>query len=261
LSDKENFLQFQDLYNIIKYLAILVILGAAGPAFTASPTTTTATPSNYNFTNVPFDSQTAYFFLDYVDAVIASAFDSPNKTSFLNASSTRLSTIRKQHASNSSYLLITGFSRITFSPGYPSSHPTNKAFQPYISQNVLQPNTPAFTGFVPQLNSFPFTKCRFNASYNSDMPTLLDSYSVRRVALSGILTSGAILSTTRSLSDRDYVIYVVKDACLDSVDTTWLFETYFPMQTYVVSIEEAIGMMPNGTVDPRGPNGCNVVPM
>ena len=126
MSDEENFLQFQDLYNIIKYLAILVILGAAGPAFTASPTTTTATPSNYNFTNVPFDSQTAYFFLDYVDAVIASAFDSPNKTSFLNASSTLLSTIRKQHVSNSSYLLITGFSRITFSPGYPSSHPTTK---------------------------------------------------------------------------------------------------------------------------------------
>ena len=57
------------------------------------------------------------------------------------------------------------------------------------------------------------------------------------------------------------MIDIVKDACLDSVDTTWLFETYFPMQTYVVSIEEAIGMMPNGTVDPRGPNGCNVVPM
>jgi hypothetical protein len=127
LSDEENFLPFQDLYNIIKHLAILVILGAAGPAFTASPTTTTATPSNYNFTNVSFDSQTAYFFLDYVGAVIASAFDSPNKTSFLNASSTLLSTIRKQHASNSSYLLITSFSRIAFLPGYPSSHPTTKA--------------------------------------------------------------------------------------------------------------------------------------
>jgi nicotinamidase-related amidase len=207
MSDEENFLQFQDLYNVIKHLAILVILGAAGPAFTASPTTTTATPSNYNFTNVPFDSQTAYFLLDYVDAVIASAFDSPNKTSFLNASSTLLSTIRTQHASNSSYLLITGLSRIAFSPGYPELSPYDKGFQPYISQNVLQPNTPAFTGFVPQRNEFPFIKCRFNASYNSDMPTLLDSYSVRRVALSGILTSGAILSTMRNLRYREGCVF------------------------------------------------------
>jgi nicotinamidase-related amidase len=93
------------------------------------------------------------------------------------------------------------------------------------------------------------------------MLTLLDSYSVKRVVLSGILTSGAILSTMRSLSDHDYMIYIVKDACLDSVDTTWLFEMYFSMQAYVISIEEAIWMMPNGTVDPRGPNGCNIVPM
>jgi nicotinamidase-related amidase len=70
--------------------------------------------------------------------------------------------------------------------------------------------------------------------------------------MSGILTSGAILGTMRSLSDRDYVIYIVKDACLDSVDTTWLFETYFPMQVYVVSIEEAIGMMPNGDGGSKG---------
>jgi hypothetical protein len=142
---KENSLQFQDLYNTIKHFAVLVILGAAGPAFTVSPTTTTGTPSNYNFTNVPFDSQTAYFFLDYVDGVIASAFNSPRKTSFLNASSTLLSTVRKQHASNSSYLLITGFSRVAFSPGYPRSHPTTKASK----------RTPRRTSRSPTLRLLP----------------------------------------------------------------------------------------------------------
>ena len=44
----------------------------------------------------------------------------------------------------------------------------------------------------------------------------------------------------------------MKDACLDSVDTTWLFETYFPMQAYLISIEEAIGMMPNGDGGSKG---------
>ena len=55
------------------------------------------------------------------------------------------------------------------------------------------------------------------------------------------------------------VIYIVEDACSDSVDTTWLLETYFPMQAYVISSREAIAMMPNGTVDITGENGFNVV--
>lgn len=76
--------------------------------------------------------------------------------------------------------------------------------------------------------------------------------------LSGVRTSGVIISTMRSLSDRDYVIHIVQDACLDSVDSTFLFETYFPTQAYVISLEEAIALLPKGPVDPKGQSGFNV---
>jgi hypothetical protein len=55
-------------------------------------------PSNYNFTNVPFDSLTAYFFFDYIEGAINAILDGTNKASFLKASSTLLSAVRKLHA-------------------------------------------------------------------------------------------------------------------------------------------------------------------
>jgi nicotinamidase-related amidase len=239
--------------------SILLTLGAVLSVIAYAPIGTSKIPPSYNFTNVPFDSHTAYFFLDYIQGVIDAIPDSANKTSFLNASSTFLSAVRKLHTSNASYLPITGFSQIAFSYGYPELSPYNKAFQHLTSLNLLQPNTSGFyAGFEPQANEFPFIKRRYDASYNSEFFTLLDSHNVRRVVLSGVRTSGVIISTMRSLSDRDYVIYIVQDACLDNVDSTFLFETYFPTQAYVISLEEAISLLPKEPVDPKGQSGFNV---
>jgi hypothetical protein len=171
--------------------SILLPIGAVASAIAFAPVITPRTPSNHNFTNVPFDSYTAYFFLDFVDAVLAAVLDGVNKTAFLNASSTLLSAVRQQHTSNCSYLPITGFSCITFSPDYPELSPYNKAFQHITAENILQPNTSGFlTDYQLQANEFPFIKRHYDASSNSEMLTLLDSRDVRRVVLSGIRISG-----------------------------------------------------------------------
>lgn len=224
-----------------------------------TPTTTPGTPAGYNYTNVPFDSETAYFFLDYVDGVIDSVTNETAKSSFLNASSILLQTVRKQHASADSYLPLTGFSLITFSYGYPELSPYNKPLQGIVAANRLQPNTSGwYSGFEPRDNEFPFIKRRFDATYNSEMLTLLDAHNIRRVVLVGAVTSRVVLSTMRSLVDRDYVVHIVRDACLDSIDTTFLFETYFPVQAYVLSLEEALRLFPKEPVNPDSVNGFNV---
>lgn len=89
---------------------------------------------------------------------------------------------------------------------------------------------------------------------------LLDPHEVKRVVMAGALTTGVILSMMWSLSDRDYVIYILRDAVLDSVNASFLLDTYFLMQKYVITVDEAIGMLPNGTVDPDSVNGFNVLP-
>jgi hypothetical protein len=79
--------------------SILLALGAVVSAIAYTPISTSRTPLDYNFANVPFDSHTAYFFLDYIEGVIDAIPDTANKTSFLNASSTFLSAVRKLHTS------------------------------------------------------------------------------------------------------------------------------------------------------------------
>jgi hypothetical protein len=130
--------------------SILLAFGAVVSAIAYVPISTSRTPQNYNFTNVPFDSHTAYFFLDYIEGVIDTIPNPANKTSILNASSTFLSAVRKLHTSNVSYLSITGFSQIAFSYGYPELSPCKIAFQHLTLLNLLQPNTSGFyAGFEP----------------------------------------------------------------------------------------------------------------
>lgn len=225
-----------------------------------SPITTPGTPADYNYTNVPFDSQTAFFFLDYVEGVLGTISNETAKADWANASSTLLQAVRNLHASSNSYIPVTGFSIVTFSYGYPELSPYNKAFQGIIPLNILQPNTSGFyPGFEPQDNEFSFIKRRFDASYNSEMLTLLDAHNIRRVVLSGVATSRVILSTMRSLVDRDYVVHIVKETCLDSIDTTFLFDTFFPVQAYILSLEEALALMPTEPLSPYDVNGYNLI--
>jgi hypothetical protein len=62
----------------------------------------------------------------------------------------------------------------------------------------------------------------------------------------------------RSLKDRNYGGYIVRDECLDRVETVWLLETYLTMHAYVISVEEAIGVMPNGAWIRRDQSEFNV---
>ena len=59
-------------------------------------------------------------------------------------------------------------------------------------------------------------KKRTNAFFNTELETLLNAHGVTRLILSGIATSGVILSTTRYAADKDYSVVVVCDACADA---------------------------------------------
>ena len=60
------------------------------------------------------------------------------------------------------------------------------------------------------------TKLRVSAFAGSDLEVLLRSMGIDSLVLSGIATSGVVLSTLREAADKDYRLTVLSDACLDA---------------------------------------------
>jgi len=55
------------------------------------------------------------------------------------------------------------------------------------------------------------------------------------------------------------MMYILTDASLDKINRSFLFDTFSPMQAYVINLQEVLAVIPNGTVYPRGQCEFNVV--
>ena len=59
-------------------------------------------------------------------------------------------------------------------------------------------------------------KRRISAFTGSDLEVLLRAQDIRHIVLSGVSTSGVVLSTLREAADKDYRITVLTDCCADA---------------------------------------------
>ena len=66
------------------------------------------------------------------------------------------------------------------------------------------------------------------------------------LVLTGIATSGVVLSTLRQAADLDYKLIVLADACLDGDAEVHriLTEKVFPRQADVLSVESWVQQLP-----------------
>ncbi len=95
---------------------------------------------------------------------------------------------------------------------------------------------------TPMPNDIVVIKHRFSAFSGSDLEMILRSMNIKHLILSGIATSGVILSTLREASDKDFVLTLLSDACTDT-DTDIqdiLITKIFPTQAEVLLTEEWI---------------------
>jgi len=69
---------------------------------------------------------------------------------------------------------------------------------------------------------------------------ILRSQQIDTLILTGIATSGVVLSTLREAADKDFSIKVLSDACLDADPEVHrvLTEKVFPRQADVMSVGE-----------------------
>ena len=130
---------------------------------------------------------------------------------------------------------------VRFRPGYPEVSPRNKSFAtltqgPGFSES--HPATAIHPDVAPAPGDIVVTKRRVSAFSGSDLDVVLRAANIDTLVLTGIATSGVMLSTLRQAADLDYSLVVLADACLDGDAEVHrvLTEKVFPRQAEVLSV-------------------------
>ena len=93
---------------------------------------------------------------------------------------------------------------------------------------------------TPLTDEVTVIKRRSSAFTGSDLEVILRAQGIRHIILTGVSTSGVVLSTIREAADKDYQITVLADCCADGDEEVHrvLTTKIFPRQADVLTIEE-----------------------
>jgi nicotinamidase-related amidase len=133
---------------------------------------------------------------------------------------------------------------VKFRQEYPEISPRNKAFSALKAGGLpLQEGNPMadiHSAFTPEPDDIIVTKRRVGAFSGSDLDVVLRSQEIDHVILTGIATSGVVLSTLRVAADMDFKITVLSDCCYDQDEEVHrvLTEKIFPKQADVITAIE-----------------------
>lgn len=135
------------------------------------------------------------------------------------------------------------FVRVGFSTGYPEISRQNKTFSAvsqYGAMTVHDKATQIHPSAEPQAGEPIVTKYRVSAFAGSNLEVILRSQQIDTLVLSGISTSGVVLSTLREASDKDFRIKVLADARFDPEPEVHriLTEKVFPRQAEVLTVDD-----------------------
>ena len=135
------------------------------------------------------------------------------------------------------------FVRVAFRPGYPEVSADNRAFSSLKERGgmlEIDDATQVWDGVRPAPDEVVVVKRRVSAFSGSGLEVVLRAQGIDHLILTGIATSGVVLSTLREAADRDYRLTVLSDACLDADPEVHrvLMEKVFPRQAQVLSMQE-----------------------
>ena len=133
---------------------------------------------------------------------------------------------------------------VRFRSGYPEVSPRNRMFSALkggaMPMTESDLSTSIHPSLAPQAGDIVVTKRRVSAFSGSDLEVVLRSLGVTSLVLTGIATSGVVLSTVRAAADMDFEITVLSDGCADRDEEVHvlLMTKVFPRQADVLSVEE-----------------------
>ena len=135
--------------------------------------------------------------------------------------------------------------QVGFRPGLPEISSRNAIFGAIKSserhqQLFREPHAAIPDPIAPLDNEIVITKHRVSAFAGTDLAMILRANEIDTLILSGIATSGVVLSTLIEAADADYRLAVISDCCadLDSTLHDCLIQRFFPTRGTVLSSED-----------------------
>jgi nicotinamidase-related amidase len=136
---------------------------------------------------------------------------------------------------------------VGFRQGAPEININNKGFAA-VRERFANVNMDEFMtvhpALAPQAGEVTVVKRRVCAFTGSDLDVILRTFNIQHLVLTGIATSGVVLSTVREASDKDYLLTVLADGCADGDEEVHsvLTTKVFPRQADVITVEEWVGL-------------------
>lgn len=134
---------------------------------------------------------------------------------------------------------------VGFRAGAPEISNNNKGFSSRGYKGALtSEQAKLFMQIHPDIVRMPddavVIKRRVSAFTGSDLEVLLRGQNVRHIILTGIATSGVVLSTLREAADKDFQITVLTDCCLDRDEEVHrvLTAKIFPNQAETLTVDD-----------------------
>jgi nicotinamidase-related amidase len=129
---------------------------------------------------------------------------------------------------------------VGFRPGYPEVSDRNATFKGLKASGALAAgaeNAKIHPAVAPLAEEIVVTKHRVSAFAGTDLDLVLRANGIETLILTGITTSGVVLSTLRHAADADYRLLVVGDCCSDGDEETHrvLLEKVFPWQATITT--------------------------
>lgn len=135
-----------------------------------------------------------------------------------------------------------GYVRVAFSPEEVEKFPPHSAMGGRVrtagsKMSVDSAMTAIHQGVAPKSSDIVVRKTRVGAFSTTDLDLQLRNGGIDTLVLTGVHTSGVVLTTVREAHDLDYRVIVLSDACADpdSEIHQFLFTRIFPKQATVCS--------------------------
>ena len=132
---------------------------------------------------------------------------------------------------------------VGFREGAPEISANNKSFstgRERFTSISMEEFMKIESSLAPLTDEIIVTKRRISAFTGSDLEVVLRAQDIRNLVLSGVSTSGVVLSTLREAADKDYRLTVLSDCCADADEEVHrvLTTKVFPRQADVVKVGE-----------------------
>jgi nicotinamidase-related amidase len=155
---------------------------------------------------------------------------------------------RAARAARSAWIPVV-YVRVAFREGLPEISRRNRSFSAIADSGRGfgddDPATLIHPAVAPHPEDIVVVKKRVSAFTGSDLDVVLRSLNVESLVLTGIATSGVVLSTLREAADLDFELTVLRDGCADADDEVHrvLLDKVFPRQAAVLRVDEWITLI------------------